>query len=146
MRQIKIESIETERRILPKRVRPSIDIEALRAQAAAEAQSVSDIEQVDTHSITQELESRRIEHSLRVLERVEIVEQIWKEKVDSFKQISSSLELLHRQLDRFQEAREVGSEREQESLSIAIDRLTQDYQNLAFQLEHRFEYTFHIDH
>jgi len=82
---------------------------------------------------------------LRVLDRIKIVEEHWKDKVNSFKQVNISLGLLHRQLDRFVDSRAVGSEREQEALSIAIERLTQEYQNLAFELDSRFEQTFNIN-
>jgi hypothetical protein len=38
VRKIKIESIETEERIHPKRVKPSIDIEALTAETSSETE------------------------------------------------------------------------------------------------------------
>ena len=115
---------------MPRRVRTSIDIDTL---------------QVDTHYITQELEHRRVVHSLRVLERVQIVEDLWKERVEAFKKTSVNLATLHRQSDRFQEGRAIGTVREQEAVSIAIETLTQEYLNLASQLESRFDYTFNID-
>ena len=141
-RQTRIESAEIEKRILPKRVRPSIDIEDLRAQAAAEAEAVSETNQVDTHFITQELEHRRVEHSLRVLDRVQIVEDFWKKRIEAFRKTSVNLATLHSQSDRFQEGRPIGTVREQEALSIAIEALTQEYQNLASQLDSRFNFTF----
>jgi hypothetical protein len=145
VRKTKIESIETEERIHPKRVKPSIDIEALTAETSSETEGTLEIDWTNHHYFTQWQEIRRVDHSLRVLDRIKIVEEHWKDKVNSFKQVNISLGLLHKQLERFVDSRSVGSVREQEALNIAIGRLTQDYKNLALELDSRFEQTLNIN-
>ena len=106
---------------------------------------MSDIIWTDTHFITADLERRRVEHSVRVLEKALIVEDLWKQRINSFKQINTSLIILHKQLLRFETGVAVGSVAEQEALSISIARLTHKYKNLASQLDNRFEETFNIN-